>query len=102
VRRIYQLLALVIWSTLVFADGHMFREYWLLRSSYITTKPLILSSTLPNQDGRLPAGTTVYSVGGPDEQPRFVVFIGTKELSSMRATPPQHWLEVSPITAFSE
>lgn len=98
--RITSLFVLALCSALAFSAGWFFRQDQLLRSSYITTKPLALSVSSPGHEGVLPAGAVLYSYGGPDEQPVFILFIGTKQLDSLKQVAPEHWLEISPTVAF--
>ena len=94
-----RIIVLLVWSGLVFGSGYLFREHRLLHSGrFVTTKALTLSAGLEN--GVLPVGSTLYSYGGPNEQPQFVLFVGTKALGALRPQPSQHWLEVSPDVAF--
>jgi hypothetical protein len=90
---------LLVWSCVVFGAGYLYREHRLLNSArFVTTKVLTLSAGL--EKGSLPAGSTLYSYGGPDEQPQFVLFVGTSALTSLKPQAVQHWLEVAPDVAY--
>jgi hypothetical protein len=101
-RQLTFLLVLALCSALAFSAGWLLRQDQLLRSAYITTKPLALSVPHPGHEGLLPAGAILYNYGGPDEQPMFILFVGTKQLDSMTPIAPKHWLEISPTVAFSQ
>jgi hypothetical protein len=95
---------LLISSFISFGAGYLFREHRLLHSGrFITSKPLALQSLRVGADpGVLPAGSVLYNYGGPNEQPYFVLFVGTKALSTLVPEPSQHWLEISPDVAASQ
>lgn len=100
-RRIAITLALFVWSLLVFAAGYAYRASAFHAARFVTSKALVLEAPTGGAEGLLPAGTIVHWYGGPDEQPLFVVFVGTKELTQLRAHPSKHWLEISPLAAYS-
>lgn len=92
-----------LWSALLFIGGLGFREYQLLSKAFVTSKPLTLDTIVPGgENGRLPAGVTLYAYGGPDEQPTFVLLVGTKAFDALNESVPQHFLEKSPVSAMSE
>ena len=94
-------LGIATWSTMVFAGGYVFREHQMLHSNRVkTTQALALASSAGNAEGVLPAGTTLYEYRSTGDQPLFIAFIGTKELSQMREQESKRWLEILPITAF--
>ncbi|WP_374357194.1 hypothetical protein [Chitinimonas sp.] len=101
--RIATSLAVITWSAIVFASGYVFREHQMLHSHRVeTTQPLVLVSSTGNAEGILPLGTTLYGYRSAGEQSLFIAFIGTKELSKVRAQGSKNWLEISPITAFGK
>ena len=84
-----------------FGGGYLFRQHRLLHSGRFTTsKPLALHSLQVGAPaGVLPAGSVLYDYGGPDEQPYFVLFVGTKALSTLTPKPSEHWFEIAPDVA---
>lgn len=99
--KVARLLALVAWSAAVFGAGTLWEQHRVLSRAYVTTRTLELQPPGTQNTGTLPPGSAVYAYGGPDEQPLFVVFLGTKSLDAMRAANTRHWLEVNPVLAHS-
>ena len=94
------ILLLLAWSAAVFGAGMLSERQRVLGQAYVTTTALELEPLGNHQLGRLPAGSPVYAYGGPDEQPLFVVFLGTKSLDSLQRVQPGHWLEITPVVAY--
>lgn len=58
------------------------------RPRFVTTRPLALYGP-DGSPGRLPAGVELYDAGGPDEFPHFMLYVGTKELTSLAPLPAE-------------
>ena len=98
-KKAFLVLGSIAWSVVLFGAGFVYREHQLLHAGrFSTTQPLTLSAGL--QQGFLPVGTSIYRYRENGDQPLFVVFIGTKDLSSLKAKLSEHWLEISPLDAY--
>lgn len=68
-----------------FLVGRLYQHHQLLDSGrYVTTQPLKLYSNTGAPNGVLPEGVTLYSFGGPDELPHFLLIVGTKALNTLQ------------------
>lgn len=68
------------------------------RPRYVTLRPLALYGP-DGSAGHLPAGVELQDAGGPDEFPHFILYIGTKELTSLAPLPVRPGYSRNPTEA---
>ena len=89
-------------ATAFFVGGLYQKQKFLKSARYVTTKPLKLYSNTGAPDGTLPEGVILYSFGGPDEYPHFILIIGTKALNTLKPDTENSEFNIIPTDASTE
>jgi hypothetical protein len=96
--RMLQLLIVAFIAVISFAGGWLGREYRLLDGPrFILNQPLVILSTSPSTEGRLPSGTVLYHYRTLPEISTYVAFVNTKRLDALRPLQDTRAFLVDPI-----
>jgi hypothetical protein len=100
--KIKYIILLLFATVIAFAGGLYFHKYNSLEApKYKLIEPLKLQAEL-NEVGTLPKGTILYEYEHGPSIDTFIVFVNTKNLSSLEPIQFEHKFTVSPIDAYKE